>query len=125
MRRRHPSLTANRFLDGRLVPGRGLPDVRWHAAKLGEPGWHNPHGRLLAFKLTGGHDEEDLHVILNTMDAATDVMVPDVTGRTWHVALDTAQRSRHDIVARAAQKPHAARGHCARPRSVVVLEARA
>jgi isoamylase len=68
LRRRHPSLTAYRFLG--IVPGRGLPDVRWHGAKLGEPGWHDPDGGLLGFKLTGGHDEEDLHVILNTMDAA-------------------------------------------------------
>ena len=124
-RRRHRSLTVDRFLDGRPVPGRGLPDVRWHGAKLDDPGWHDPKGRLLAFTLTGSGDEEDLHVIFNMADAAIDVSVPEVPGRRWHVALDSAQPSPHDIVERAGQKPYPAHHYCARPRSVVVLEARA
>jgi glycogen operon protein len=107
-----------------LVPGRGLPDVRWHGAKLDDPGWHDPKGRLLAFTLTGSGDEEDLQVIFNMADAAIDVSVPEVPGRRWHVALDTAQPSPHDIVQRADQKPYPARHYCARARSVVVLEAR-
>ena len=125
LRRRHRSLTVNRFFDGRLVPSRGLPDVRWHGAKLDDPGWHDPKGRLLAFTLTGSGDEEDLHVIFNMADAGIDVSVPEVPGRRWHVALDSAQPSPHDIVERAEQKPYPARHYCARPRSVVVLEARA
>ena len=114
LRRRHRSLTANRFFDGRLVPGRGLPDVRWHGANLDDPGWHDPQGRLLAFTLTGSGDEEDLHVIFNMADAAIDVSVPEIPGRRWHVALDSAQPSPHDIVERAEQKPHAARPLSAR-----------
>ena len=125
LRRRHRSLTVNRFFDGRLVPSRGLPDVRWHGAKLDDPGWHDPNGRLLGFTLTGSGDEEDLHVIFNMADADVDVIVPEIAGRRWHVALDSAQLSPRDIVARAQQKPHPARHYCARPRSVVVLEARA
>jgi isoamylase len=125
LRQRHRSLTVNRFFDGRLVPDRGLPDVRWHGAKLGDPGWHDPNGRLLAFTLTGGGGEEDLHVIFNMADAAIDVMVPKVAGRKWHVAVDSARASPHDIVPRSEQHPHATRHYCARPRSVVVLEARA
>jgi pullulanase/glycogen debranching enzyme len=84
-----------------------------------------PHGRLLAFTLTGGHDEEDLHVILNMADVAIDVMVPEVAGRTWYVGIDTSQHSPRDIVGRVEQRPHAAGHYSARPRSVVVLEARA
>ena len=91
LRRRHRSLTVNRFFDGRPVPSRGLPDVRWHGAKLDDPGWHDPKGRLLAFTLTGSGDEEDLHVIFNMADAGIDVSVPEVPGRRWHVALDSAQ----------------------------------
>jgi glycogen operon protein len=41
LRCRHPSLTANRFFSGAAVPDRGLPDVSWHGARLGEPGWHD------------------------------------------------------------------------------------
>jgi glycogen operon protein len=65
-----------------------------------------------------------LHVIFNMADAAIDVSVPEVPGRRWHVALDSAQPSPHDIVQRAAQKPYLARCYRARPRSVVVLEAK-
>jgi glycogen operon protein len=124
LRRRHRSLTSNRFFDGRPVPGRGLPDVRWHGAKLGDPGWHDPNGRLLAFTLTGAGDEDDLHVIFNMADSAIDVMVPEVPRRRWYAALDTTRPSPHDIGARAEQKPHAAPHYCVHPRSVVVLEAR-
>jgi isoamylase len=123
-RRRHRSLTVNRFLDGQAVPGRGLPDIRWHGARLGDPGWHDRSGRLLAFTLAGSGDEEDLQVIFNMADATIDVMVPEIAGRTWHVALDSALPSPHDIVPRARQKPHRAVDYRASPRSVVVLEAR-
>jgi glycogen operon protein len=102
-----------------------LPDVRWHGAKLDNPGWHDPEGRLLAFTLTGSGDEDDLHVIFNMAGAGIDVSVPEIPGRRWHVALDSAQPSPHDIVAQAEQKPYPAHHYCARPRSVVVLEARA
>jgi glycogen operon protein len=124
-RRRHRSLTTNRFFDGRLVPGRGLADVGWHGAELGDPGWHDPHGRLLAFTVSGSGDEEDLHVILNMAETSIEVMLPEVAGRTWHLALDTAQQSPHDILARAQQRPHRSRQYRARARSVAVLEARA
>ena len=123
-RRRHRSLTVNRFFDGRPVPGRGLPDVRWHGAMLGEPGWHDPHGRLLAFTVTGGVEEEDLHVIFNMADQASEVMVPEIPGRHWHVAIDTARRSPLDIVARARQEPYREHRYRASARSVVALEAR-
>ena len=123
-RRRHRILTANRFFDGRPVPERDLPDICWHGARLGEPAWHDPNGQLLAFTLAGADEEEDLHVIFNMADATIDVMVPDIPGRTWHVALDTAQPSPRDIVARARQRPYRESHYSAQPRSVVVLEGR-
>ena len=123
-RRRHACLTANRFFNGRPVPGRELPDVSWHGARLGEPGWNDANGRLLALTLAGSDGEEDLHVILNMADAAMDVMLPPVAGRVWHLALDTAQASPADIVASDDQRAHAAALYHVGARSVVVLEAR-
>jgi glycogen operon protein len=126
LRRRHASLTANRFFDGRPIPGRDLPDIAWHGPRLGAPPWDDPHGRFLAFTVAGSSDdEEDLHVILNMSDQAVDAALPSIPGRRWNVALDTSRSSPEDIIARARQKPCAEAFCRAGARSVVVLEARA
>ena len=106
------------------MPDRGLPDVSWHGARLGEPGWHDAGGRLLAFTLAGAGAEEDLHAILNMSDAQIDVMLPSILGRSWHLALDTALESPADIAPPERQRRHAAAVYRAAARSVVVLEAR-
>jgi glycogen operon protein len=125
LRRRHPCLTANRFFDGQPLPGRGLPDIAWHGARLGEPPWSEPQARFLRFTIAGlSHDEEDLHVILNMSDQAVDAALPAVPGRSWHLALDTALPSPVEILARGVQTPHAGMSYRADARSVVVLEAR-
>jgi glycogen operon protein len=124
LRRRHPSLTANRFFTGAAVPDRGLPDVSWHGARLGEPGWNDAGGQLLAFTLAGTGEEEDLHAILNMSGLAIDVMLPSLRGRSWFVALDTARASPGDIVAPERQRRHTAAVYRVTARSVVVLEAR-
>jgi glycogen operon protein len=125
LRRRHPCLLANRFFDGRPVPGRGLPDVAWHGARLAEPPWSDGDGRLLRFTLAGlAPDEEDLHVVLNMRERAVEVDLPAHAGRRWHVAVDTARPPPADVVPAPRQRPHAAPSYAAGARSVVVLEAR-
>ena len=123
-RRRHPCLTANRFFHGRPVPGRGIPDVTWHGARLGAPGWGDPNGRLLALTIAGTGQEEDLHVILNMAESAIDVEVPRTDGRTWHVAVDTARAPPFDVVERARQTPFTGSQYRTSAHGVVVLEAR-
>jgi isoamylase len=86
-------------------------------------GWDQAWGitqRTLAY--TG--EEEDLHVILNMAENAIDVEIPQIAGRTWHVAIDTACESPFDVVERAHQVPYAGRCYRASARSVVALEAR-
>jgi glycogen operon protein len=125
LRRRHPSLTVNRFFDGRPVPGRTLPDVAWHGIRLGEPPWNGGDGRFLRFTVAAtGADEEDLHVVLNMSDRTVDVDLPSIPGRRWHVGLDTARAPPEDVVPRGRQRPHAAAYYPVAARSVVVLEAR-
>ena len=124
LRRRHPSLTANRFFHGQPVPGRQRPDIAWHGARLDAPGWGDPNGRMLAVTLAGTGDEDDLHVILNMADAAIDVEIPRIADRTWHVAIDTARESPFDVVEPAHQVPYAGPRYRTSARSVVVLEAR-
>jgi glycogen operon protein len=125
LRRRHASLTANRFFDGKLVPGRGLADISWHGARLDELPWHQGNGRFLRFTVAGlSDDEEDLHVILNMSEQAVDAPLPSIPGKCWHLALDTSRPPPGDISVPGGQKPHGETSYWANARSVVVLEAR-
>lgn len=126
LRRRHSSLTCNRFFNGAQVPGRDMPDISWHGVRLNEPLWHDPQARILVFTVAGQSDEEeDLHVMLNMSEQSLDAPLPAVRARRWHLTLDTAQSSPADIVMRAQQLPLVAAVYPVTPRSVVVLEARA
>jgi glycogen operon protein len=125
LRCRHASLRRNTFLTGELIPGRTIPDVDWHGARLHDPGWDDPTGRLLAFTLAGLDEaEEDLHVILNMSEAACDVDIPRIPGRSWYLAVDTARPEPENISALGEQPRYESSIYPAGPRSVVVLEAR-
>ena len=69
---------------------RGLADVTWHGTKLGSPGWSDPHARALALTLAGFNGDPDLHVMLNMHWESLDFEVPEVAGRRWFKAVDTA-----------------------------------
>jgi glycogen operon protein len=126
LRRRHPSLVANRFFDGKAVPGRGLLDISWHGARLEEPRWDDREGRLLRFTIAGlSAAEEDLHVVLNASDRTVVAELPAIPGRPWHVAVDTAREAPGDVVPREQQRPYRAASYAVAARTVVVLEARA
>lgn len=127
LRRRHPSLLANRFYDGRPLPGRGLSDVAWHGARLGELPWDDHEARVLRFTIAGlSPGEEDLHVVLNASERALVADLPAIAGgRRWHVAVDTARPPPDDVLPRERQRPHPAPSYAVDGRSVVVLEARA
>jgi glycogen operon protein len=124
LRRRHASLTANRFYKGKVVPGRGIADIAWHGTRLQQPPWGDAGARVLAFTIAGiENDEADLHAILNMSEDAIDVELPALPGRAWRVAVDTAQAPPHDIVEPARQVPLAASRYRLVSRSVVALEA--
>jgi glycogen operon protein len=125
LRRRHPCLTRKRFFTGALVRERGLPDIVWHGAQLNAPAWHDPQARLLACTISGlSPDEEDLHLVFNLSEQAVDAELPEISGRRWHLALDTALASPRDIAPRDLQQPIEAERYTVWPRSVVALEAR-
>jgi glycogen operon protein len=124
LRKRHPCLTRNQFFDGRPVPGRALPDVSWHGARLGQPDWRDPSARLLAATLAGAADgEADLHLIFNMSDETVEVQLPAIAGRTWRLALDTSRASPEDIVPPERQRPHEGTTYRTAARTVAVLEA--
>ncbi|HWX69298.1 MAG TPA: glycogen debranching protein GlgX [Steroidobacteraceae bacterium] len=125
-RRRHASLTVNRFYHGRIVPERGIPDIAWHGARLHQPLWGDPTARVLAFTIAGvGQGEADVHAILNMSEVVIEAEMPELRDRGWHVAVDTAQAPPRDILEPARQASVSTRTHRVAPRSVVVLEARA
>ena len=125
LRRRHPVLAANRYFDGRPLPGRDMADISWHGPRLDEPPWSDARGRLLRYTVAGdAGDEEDLHVVLNMSEEGVALELPRVDGRTWHLAVDTACAAPGDLVEPDRQAPLAARRITAAARSVVVLEAR-
>jgi glycogen operon protein len=125
LRRRHPSLTVNRFFTGAPTPGRGLPDIAWHGTRLDEPPWHEPPGRLLRFTIAGlDPAEEDLHAILNMTDQPVELALPDIPPRRWHLTLDTAATPPGDIIPRGQQLPLSGTSLKVGPRCVAVLEAR-
>jgi glycogen operon protein len=126
LRRRHPSLTVNRYYSGEPPPGRDIPDVMWHGVRLGEPQWHDSQARALAMTIAGIHpDEADLHAVFNMSDEVLDAPLPVMAGRRWHVALDTALVSPQDVTPPDEQRATGEVRYVVQPRSVVVLEARA
>jgi glycogen operon protein len=126
LRRRHASLTVDRFYRGRVIPARGIADITWHGTRLQQPPWGDPSARVLAFTIAGIEvDEADLHAILNMSDEALEAEIPELPGRAWHIAVDTARSPPRDIVAPARQAQISTRSYQVTPRSVVVLEARA
>jgi glycogen operon protein len=64
---------------------------------LGNPGWSDPNARALAMTLAGFHGDPDLHVMLNMHWDSLEFELPEVAGRQWFKAVDTAQSSPHDI----------------------------
>ena len=125
LRRRHPSLTANRFFTGAVVDGRNLPDIAWHGIQLNEPPWHDYQSRILACTIAGQEeDEADLHVIMNMSEQTLNAPLPVIQGRKWHIALDTALDSPEDISVPDMQVYYAGACYFSQPRSIAVLEAR-
>jgi glycogen operon protein len=88
-RKRHPAVRRGWFFDGSRNE-RGLADVTWHGTKLASPGWSDPDARALALTLAGFNGDPDLHVMLNMHYDSLDFELPEVVGRRWFKAVDTA-----------------------------------
>jgi len=123
LRQRHPSLSRERFLTGRVAPGRSRPDITWHGVGLELPNWDDPLNRALAFTLDGMNEEEPpLHVMINMGERALDFALPPMNERRWHLAVDTA-RERENVLAPQQQNPYLGERCHVAPHSLVVLEA--
>jgi glycogen operon protein len=123
LRRRHASLTSNRFYSGRILPGRGIPDIVWHGVRLNQPLWGDRDAQVLAFTIAGIADgEADIHAVLNMSDATIDAELPALPGQRWRLAVDTAAATPSEIVEPSRQSALPLAPYRVRPRSVVILE---
>jgi glycogen operon protein len=124
LRKRHPSLMRRNFLSGEKLEHRNIADITWHGLEPGlPPEWGNPETRILAFTLAGvGHDDPDLHVIMNMSENKRTLHLPGIQNRTWCLALDTSLRTPNDIIPPELQKPLSKHSYAVDSRSVVVFE---
>ncbi|MEQ1530201.1 MAG: isoamylase [Methylococcales bacterium] len=124
-RHRHACLSQPRYLTGQINNNRGLPDISWHGLVLNAPLWQDPDAQILAFTLTGCKpDEEDVHVMLNMSNTDVNLSLPEMAGRTWHLAVDTAALAPADIIERKEQKPLKRGEQLSTAHSIKVFEAR-
>lgn len=124
LRRRHASLLYNRFYTGKVIPGRGIPDIAWHGTRLHQPPWGDAGAQVLAFTIAGiDPDEPDIHAVLNMSEQAVEAELPSIPGRFWQLAVNTSGRSPDDVIERTRQSRVPESAYRVAPRSIVVLEA--
>jgi isoamylase len=100
-RNSHPILHRSGFFNGQRN-SRGILDLDWHGCRLSPPDWNDPTAHAFSFTMGGfpddnGHEDNDIHVILNMYWEDLDFDMPEVTGRRWYKIVDTSQQSPNDI----------------------------
>ena len=99
LRKRHPCLMQRQYLSGAKMEVSGLQDIAWHGLQLNELPWTDPSSRLLACTLSRVEaQEEDLHIIFNMSDDGQSMELPELNGRTWHLAVNTARPIFLDVI---------------------------
>ena len=94
LRRRHPGLRRHDFISG---DHEQTAILRWFGRTLDAPDWHDPHARVLCFRLEGLTAHEPALTVLMNMDKhAYELPLPE--GR-WKRLVDTALPAPLDIVA--------------------------
>lgn len=123
LRKRHASIMRRRFLTGKTINDRGIPEIQWHGTEINKPLWDDSSAKILVFTLAGiESDEPDLHVAMNMSDQQAVIELPLIAGRVWCLALDTSLKSPQDIVLPQDQKPVHEKFYSVSPRTVVVFE---
>lgn len=95
-RLQHSAVHGSRYFTG-TVNDRGLADITWHGCELEAPNWDDPDNRVLSVTLGGAEDDADIHTIMNMDWEPLEFAIPDVQGRRWYRAIDTALDAPDDI----------------------------
>jgi glycogen operon protein len=97
LRKRHPSLRRQRFLNGHAA---GVPaEIQWYGERLEPPAWQDPEARVLCFTLLGATQQEGaLHVMINMAATMRTLPLPDASVRNWRRFADTTLVAPDDVV---------------------------
>ncbi len=95
LRRRHPTLTTERALNGRSYEQALRDGVIFHGVKLGQPDWAY-HSHSLAMRLHGVAGDVDFYVIANAYSEALEFELP--TDTRWRRVVDTSLDAPEDLV---------------------------
>jgi isoamylase len=97
LRKRHPSLRRERFLNGHSN-GRAA-EIQWHGETLDAPAWQDPQARVLCFTLAAAEPAEPtLQVMINMAATARSLPLPDAASRNWRRVVDTTYVAPDDVV---------------------------
>lgn len=95
LRKCHPALCRDRFLDGRAIDGAPYKDVTWRNENGGEfvnGEWHDPGRRFIGLELFEADSPDDhVYLIFNGGGAVT-ATLPPASGR-WKVVMDSSDTS--------------------------------
>ncbi len=125
LRKRHKSLMRRRFLTGKRMADKNIPDIQWHGIELNHPQWQDPNAQILAFTLAAvDQHESDLHIILNMSADKISMPLPKIPHKKWHLAADTALSSPNDCIPPNKQPLLKTLNYTVQPHAVIVFEGR-
>jgi|CXWL01.1.fsa_nt_gi glycogen operon protein len=125
LRKRHASIMRRRFLTGKTLEGKSMPDIVWHGIELDKPLWGDSDAGVLAFTLAGvGDNEPDLHIIMNMSEEGIAMPLPVIPGKAWCLAVDTSCSSPEEIIAPPDQRVLRLPFYTVNSQTVVVFENR-
>ncbi|MCD6301945.1 MAG: glycogen debranching enzyme, partial [Anaerolineae bacterium] len=119
-RKRHPTLTSTRSVNGASPEALLAEQVTFHGVQAGKPDWGD-HSQSLAVHYHAVPGDSDIYVAANAYHCALSFELPG--GFRWHRVVDTALGSPNDIVEEGHAPLVESARYCVRPRSVVVLVA--
>jgi len=125
LRKRHPNLMQHQYLTGTKTEVSMLPDISWHGRQLNDPQWADSSSQLLACTLSRVEaEEEDRHIIFNMSEDMLSMELPELKGRTWHLAVDTTRGISEDVIKPKQQQAIRENAIQVCSRSIVVCESR-
>ena len=122
-RKRNHALHQGYYFFDDTINERGVKDITWHGCALDEPGWDDPDARALACTIAGIGNEADLHIIMNMYWEPLEFKIPEIQGRKWYAAVDTAAPSPEDIISGVGGE-HKGNSHIVQGRSIVIFASR-
>jgi isoamylase len=120
LRRRHPTLRRQDFIDPAETP---TPALIWYGADGHAPSWHDGDARVLCFRLLGVESSEPALCVLMNMSAEPhDLPLAESPGTGWKRVVDTALAPPEDIIAPGKSKLHKEPRYRLAARAIAVFE---